>query len=102
MERGVIRRTTKLHRRHKLRNKGCVKMDLLKTIDDWVQKGFEVTYDIVNQFENGYGNEVISGNMPKFTYTFYIYENEEDLWLHSVDTLEEGYTLSLKWLSENR
>lgn len=77
-------------------------MDLLKIINDWVQEGFEITYDIINQFENGYGHEVQAGNMPNFTYTFYIHEKEEELWLYSVDTLEEGFSLSLKWLNENR
>lgn len=78
-----------------------VKMELLKALDEWIQKGFEISYDIVNQFENGYEEDVIAGNMPNFTYTFHICENEENLWVHSVDSLETGFTLSLKWLNEN-
>lgn len=77
-------------------------MELLIAINEWVQKGYAITYDIVNQFENGYGDDVLAGNMPNFTYTFYIHEMEEELWLYSVDTLEEGFSLVLKWLKNNR
>ncbi len=77
-------------------------MDLLKRINEWVQKDFEVTYDIVNQFENGYGDEVQAGDMPNFTYTFYICNRDEELWMHSVDGLEEGFLMALEWLEENR
>lgn len=77
-------------------------MDLFKSVNEWIQQGFEISYDIVNQYENGYEEEVQAGVMPNFTYTFYIHETEEELWLHSVDTLEEGFTLALKWLQENK
>lgn len=77
-------------------------MELLLVINEWVQKGYAITYDIINQFENGYGDDVLAGNMPNFTYTFYIHEMEEELWLYSVDTLEEGFSLALKWLKDNR
>ncbi|WP_121616592.1 hypothetical protein [Virgibacillus halodenitrificans] len=77
-------------------------MDLLKGINKCVQKGFEITYDIVNQFENGYGDQVLAGNMLNFTYTFYIFKKEEILWSHSVDSLEDGFLLALDWLKKNR
>ena len=77
-------------------------MDILKVVNDWVQKGFDITYDIVNQYANGYEEEVQAGNMPNFTYTFYIHEMEEELWLHSVDSLEEGFSLAITWLKSNR
>lgn len=82
--------------------KGYEKVDLLTVINEWVQKGYAITYDIINQVENGYGEEVQEGNMPNFTYTFYIHEMEEELWLYSVDTLEEGFSLVAKWLNDNR
>ena len=85
-----------------MRYGSCGEMDLLKNINDWVQKGFEITYHIVNQFENGYGYEVEADNMPKFTYSFHIHEKEEELWMQSLDTLEEGFNLTLQWLYENR
>ncbi|MGG0667753.1 hypothetical protein ABE073_04405 [Lederbergia citrisecunda] len=77
-------------------------MDTLSIVNDWVQRGFAITYDIVNQVENGYLEEVLAGNMPNFTYTFYIHEMEEELFLHSVDTLEEGFSLVLQWFKNNR
>lgn len=77
-------------------------MDLLKETNEWVQKGFEITYIIINQIENGYSEDVLSGDMPKFTYTFSIYEWQEEIWYYSVDTLEDGFTMSIDWLKKNR
>ncbi|MED3549980.1 hypothetical protein [Cytobacillus praedii] len=76
-------------------------MDLLKSIDDWVQKGFGINYYLVDQFENGYGKEVLAGNIPKFTYTFFIEKGDEELWILSVDTLEDGFSSALVWLNKN-
>jgi hypothetical protein len=40
--------------------------------------------------------------MPNSTYSFYICQMEEELWMRSVDTLEEGYSLVIEWLENNR
>lgn len=76
-------------------------MDLLKEVNEWVQKGYEISYDIVNQYENGYADEVKAGTMPNFTYTFYIHEIQEELWYYSVDTIADGFLKALEWLKNN-
>lgn len=78
-------------------------MDLLNESNEWVQKGYEITYIVINQIENGYAMEVEEGNMPKYTYTFSIHEGtENEVWYHSVDSLVEGYTMAIDWLKKNR
>ncbi|PLS18970.1 hypothetical protein CVD28_00790 [Bacillus sp. M6-12] len=77
-------------------------MDLLKEINEWVQKGYDIRYLITNQVENGYQAEVLAGDMPNFTYSFFIEEMEEEIWDYSVDTLEEGFSMALEWLKNNR
>ncbi|WP_144509899.1 hypothetical protein [Bacillus sp. FJAT-22090] len=76
-------------------------MDLLKSINEWIQKGFEINYYIVNQAENGYIEDVLNGDKPNFTYTFSIHEMDEELFILSVDDLEEGFIEVLKFL-ENK
>ncbi|MFJ7953938.1 hypothetical protein ACIQZG_20770 [Lysinibacillus sp. NPDC096418] len=76
-------------------------MDLLQRANDWVQKGYQIKYLILNQFENGYGKEVIAGDMPHFTYSFVIDKDDEELWDYSVDSLEEGYSMAIEWLENN-
>lgn len=76
-------------------------MDLLQRANEWIQKGYEIKYLVVNQYENGYGNEVIAGNMPMFTYSFVIDKDEDELWDYSVDSLEEGFSMAIEWLENN-
>lgn len=76
-------------------------MDLLQRANNWIQKGYEIKYFIVNQFENGYGERVVSGDMPEYTYSFVIDRKREELWDYSVDTLEEGYEMAIEWLEKN-
>lgn len=56
----------------------------------------------MNQIENGYGQEVENGEMPLYTYTFYVHHEEERIFDYSVDSLEEGFILCLTWLKDNR
>lgn len=76
-------------------------MNLLKEANEWVQKGYSITYYVVDQIENGYEECVLDGDMPKFTYTFAIYKNNAEIFLMSVDSLEEGYNEVLKFLKKN-
>lgn len=80
-----------------------MKNNLLKEIDCWVQKGYDITYDILDQIENGYKKDVELGITPRYTYTFYInlYGTPDFIWSQSVDNLEEGFSEMLKWLNEN-
>lgn len=77
------------------------RISVLTEVHDWVQKGFEITYYIVNQVENGYQENVINGEMPNFTYTFTVHKNYEEIFLLSVNSLEEGYSKTLKFLKKN-
>ena len=77
-------------------------MNLLEQAHEWVQVGFAIIYEVVDQIENGYGDSVADGTMPKYTYTFSIYENREEIWYYSVDSLEQGYEMAIKWLKKNR
>ena len=77
-------------------------MDLLKQANVWVQKGYEIKYLIVDQFKNSYGTEVIAGEMPKYSYSFVIDKDDEELWDYSVNSLEEGYSMAIKWLEKNQ
>ncbi len=42
-------------------------------IDSYIQKGYNITYDIVNQIENGSEESVNNVTIKLYTYTFYIY-----------------------------
>lgn len=77
------------------------RISVLTEVHDWVQKGFEITYYIVNQVENGYKEDVINGEMPNFTYTFMVHKDYEEIFLLSVNYLEEGYSKALKFLKKN-
>lgn len=78
-------------------------MDLLQQAHEWVQRGFEITYIIIDQIENGYTDEVADGTMQKYTYTFSVCEGiENEIFYHSVDSLSEGYQMVVDWLKKNR
>ena len=76
-------------------------MNLLIEANKWVQRGYELKYFIVNQFENGYGEEVLAGRMPKYTYSFVVDKDGEEIWDYSVDTLEDGFEMAINWLKKN-
>lgn len=76
-------------------------ISILEEVNTWVQNGFEVTYYIVDQVKNGYQENVINGEMPNFTYTFTVHKNYEEIFLLSVNSLEEGYSKALKFLKKN-
>lgn len=78
-------------------------MNLLEKINSYVQKGFYIDYQIVNQYENGCGDMVDEGRMPEYTYTVYVkrYNSEDILFELSVDTLEECFKEALKFLEKN-
>lgn len=76
-------------------------MNLLQKANNWIQKGYQIKYFLVNQFENGYGERVIAGEMPEYTFSFVIDKDGEELWDYSVDSLEEGYEMATEWLEKN-
>ena len=71
---------------------------LSNEIDYYVQKGYSITYDIVNQIENGNDISVKNGTIKPYTYTFYIHEpNHVDFYeCLSVDDLYMGLVESIK------
>lgn len=77
------------------------RLNIMEEVNKWIQKGYEIKYDIIDQVSNGYLESVLSGDMPSFTYTFTIHESDDELFSLSVDTLEDGYREMLKFLKEN-
>ena len=71
-------------------------------IDSYIQKGYNITYDIVNQIENGNEESVKNGTIKLYTYSFYIYTpqpNSVDFCeCLSVDNLYTGFVESIKYL----
>lgn len=77
--------------------------DLFENINIWNQLGFLVTYDIVNQIENGSYRNTHSESQSLFTYTFYITPYGKDyIFNYSVDDLLEGYETCLEWLASHK
>ena len=69
-------------------------------IDSYIQKGYNITYDIVNQIENGNEELVKHGIIKLYTYTFYIYrpKSVDFCECFSVDNLYYGFIESIKYL----
>ena len=71
-------------------------------IDSYIQNGYNITYDIINQIENGNEESVKNGTIKLYTYTFYIYTpqpNSVDFCeCFSVDNLYYGFIESIKYL----
>ena len=69
-------------------------------IDFYIQKGYNITYDIVNQIENGNEDSVKNGTIKLYTYTFYIHQpNSVDFCeCFSVDSIYTGFVESIKYL----
>ena len=71
-------------------------------IDSYIQKGYNITYDIVNQIESGSEESVKNGTIKLYTYSFYIYTpqpNSVDFCeCFSVDNLYYGFIESIKYL----
>ena len=69
-------------------------------IDYYIQKGYNITYDIVNQIENGNEELVKHGIIKLYTYTFYIHQPKSVDFCEcfSVDNLYYGFIESIKYL----
>ena len=71
-------------------------------IDSYIQKGYNITYDIVNQIENGNEESVKNGTIKLYTYSFYIYTHQPTSVYFceclSVDNLYYGFIESIKYL----
>ena len=75
-------------------------MALSCEIDYYIQNGYSITYDIVNQIENGNEELVKHGIIKLYTYTFYIYrpKSVDFCECFSVDNLYYGFVESIKYL----
>ena len=75
-------------------------MALSCEIDYYIQNGYSITYDIVNQIENGNEELVKHGIIKLYTYTFYIYrpKSVDFCECFSVDNLYYGFIESIKYL----
>lgn len=60
-----------------------------------IKFGIGISYDIINQVENGYGDQVVDGEQEQFTITFYI----TDLYTgYQVDMKPESrLSLGFRW-----
>ena len=75
-------------------------MALSCEIDYYIQNGYSITYDIVNQIENGNEELFKHGIIKLYTYTFYIYrpKSVDFCECFSVDNLYYGFIESIKYL----
>ncbi|APH21058.1 TPA: hypothetical protein ACXDAY_002139 [Clostridium botulinum] len=81
-------------------------MDILKKIEEISKKGYAIEYTVVDQYQNGYEEEIKKGLMPPTTYTVYVIRLEdgesiyEESFNHIEDSLKAGITYVkkiLKW-----
>lgn len=73
--------------------------ECLNVVTKFIKNGWLITYDIHNQFENGYQNGVLAGNIAAYTITCCVsYPGQEDdcieVFSASFDSLTEMY----EWL----
>ncbi|MMZ59493.1 hypothetical protein D1872_215360 [compost metagenome] len=58
--------------------------NLAKKIIYWANKGFEISYDIVNQIDNGNQKDVDSGHSPLHTFTVYVFSKAQEDYIYTV------------------
>lgn len=73
-------------------------MDYLNKIEEYALKGWFVMYEIINQVENGYEEDVDDGDIPLCTYKFHIYKESTKYPFDemNVNHLKEGYDWAFK------
>lgn len=74
-------------------------MNLFQKIEEWANKGISIEYVVINQIENGYGEQVKKGIMPLVTYTVYVNRQSdgETLYAESFDHIEEALTAGVEY-----
>ncbi|MDY8021226.1 hypothetical protein [Paenibacillus polymyxa] len=58
--------------------------DLAKKIIYWAGRGLQISYDIINQIDNGHRKDVESGYMPLHTFTVYVFSKEQEDYIYMV------------------
>lgn len=58
--------------------------DLATKIIYWAGRGLEVSYDIINQIENGHQKDVQSGHSPLHTFTAYVFSKEQEEYIYMI------------------
>ncbi|MCP1185060.1 hypothetical protein [Paenibacillus sp. 1781tsa1] len=58
--------------------------DLAKKVIYWASKGYEITYDIVNQIDNGNQRDVESARAPLHTFTVYVFSKEQEDYIYMI------------------
>ena len=69
-------------------------------VDSYIQRGYQVSYDIINQIENGNEEGVKSGAIKLYTYTFYIHQpsSVDFCECFSVDSIYTGLVEAIKYI----
>jgi len=58
--------------------------DLAKKIIYWAGRGLEISYDIINQIDNGHQKDVDSGYVPLHTFTVYVFSKQQEEYIYMV------------------
>ena len=75
-------------------------ISLSDKIDSYIQNGYNITYDITNQIDNGNERSVNNGTIKLYTYSFYIHKpNSVDFCERfSVDNIYTGFIEAIKYI----
>lgn len=75
-------------------------ISLSDKIDSYIQNGYNITYDITNQIDNGNERSVKNGTIKLYTYQFYIHKpNSVDFCeCFSVDNIYTGFIEAIKYI----
>lgn len=73
---------------------------MFEELDQYIQNGYKVSFDIVDQIENGNRDQVDAGTMKLYSYTFYLYEPNCVDFIESFSTedIEYGFHRAIYYL----
>jgi len=78
--------------------------NVLKEVQEWAEKGYFVSYDIINQYENGRGHLIERGREVPITYTVLVEGQESyDVYCHEAgfENIYESLEWGLDYLNKN-
>ena len=76
--------------------------EIFSKINFWTQKGIYITYDLIDQIENGYADDVAEGILKEHTFTIRVEDSKNGYKIiyemGAVNTIEEAYKGVLSFL----